>query len=94
MAGLLLRLVIGNVIAALLLGVSIWAVGNLDGTLPLVLGVAGIVISSLMFVYLVTSAATGRIRTPGDLGVGFRVPEAPARQKRAGWRRGRGGRRS
>lgn len=82
MAGLLLRLVIGNVIAALLLGVSIWAIGSLDGTLPLALGVIGIVISSLMFVYIVMSAATGRIPTPGDLGVGFRVPEARPRKKR------------
>ncbi|AGF71649.1 tetraspanin family protein [Corynebacterium halotolerans] len=84
MSRLIFRLTAEGVLGGVFLLFGIWYVGYRDtapfsDTVPAYVGWILIVIAALLFGHVAIAAALGKLRTPPDAGVGFRVPGTPPR---------------
>lgn len=79
MIRLLLRILIEGGLAIAFFLIGVWLLG-FDGTFPVVLAVASIIIGFLLMTHIVLAAAFGKVRTPFDYGAGHRVPGSKNRK--------------
>lgn len=79
MARLLLRIIIEGGLSIVFFLIGVWLLG-VDGSLPVVLAVASIIVGFLLMAHIVLAAAFGKVPTPFDYGAGHRVPGSRNRE--------------
>ncbi len=79
MAGLLIRLVFESLVAGAFITAGILII-SFGTDIPAALGWALVIVGGLVFVHVIAAAAFGKVKTPADMGVGFRVPGTMTRR--------------